>query len=75
LSGSVESAYALFEGMQIFYNFIDKHGALNGKTPSQLAIPKLKFETPNRWLELIGMSKTTAQNEVLYNIKSAQNED
>lgn len=57
LHGSVESAYALFKGMQIFYNFIDKHGALNGKTPSELAIPELKFKSPNRWLELIEMAK------------------
>lgn len=57
LHGSVESAYALFKGMQIFYNFVDKHGALNGKTPSELAIPELKFKSPNRWLELIEISK------------------
>jgi len=57
LHGSVESAYALFKGMQIFYNFIDKHGALNGKTPSELAIPELKFKSPNRWLELIEMAR------------------
>lgn len=56
LHGSVESAYSLFKGIQIFYNFIDKHGSLNGKTPSELAIPELKFETPNRWLELIERS-------------------
>ncbi len=56
LHGSVESAYALFKGMQIFYNFVDKHGALNGKTPSELAIPELKFKSPNRWLELIEMA-------------------
>jgi len=54
--GSLESAYAIMKGLEIFYNFIDKHGALNGKTPSELAIPKLKFETPNRWMELIEMS-------------------
>lgn len=57
LHGSVESAYALFKGMQIFYNFVDKHGALNGKTPSELAIPELKFKSPNRWLELIEMTR------------------
>jgi len=56
LHGSVESANTLFKGMQIFYNFIDKHSALNGKSPSELAIPQLKFETPNRWLELINLA-------------------
>ena len=65
LHGSVESAYALFKGMQIFYNFVNKHGCLNGKSPSELAIPELKFKSPNRWLELIEMSKITAQNECL----------
>lgn len=56
MHGSVESAYALMKGLEIFYNFVNKHGALKGKTPSELAIPSLKFETPNRWLELIKLS-------------------
>jgi len=58
LHGSVESAYALFKGIQIFYNFVDKHGSLNGKSPSELAIPELKFKTANRWLELIELSQS-----------------
>jgi len=57
MHGSVESAYALMKGLEIFYNFVNKHGALKGKTPSELAIPSLKFETPNRWLELIQLSQ------------------
>ena len=56
LHGSVESAYALMKGIEIFYNFIKKREALKGKTPSELAIPSLQFETPNRWLELIKMA-------------------
>lgn len=56
LHGSVESGYALFKGIQIFYNFVNKHGCLNGKSPSELAIPSLKFETPNRWMELINLA-------------------
>ena len=44
MHGSVESAYALMKGLEIFYNFVNKHGALKGKTPSELAIPSLKFE-------------------------------
>ena len=60
LHGSVESANALFKGMQIFYNFVDKHGALNGKTPSELAIPSLQFQTANRWLELIEIANQKA---------------
>ena len=51
--GSVESAYSLMKGIEIFYNFVKPHEALKGKTPSELAIPSLQFETPNRWLELI----------------------
>ena len=54
--GSVESAYSLMKGIEIFYNFIKKHEALKGKTPSELAIPSLQFQTPNRWLELIKLS-------------------
>jgi transposase-like protein len=56
LHGSVESAYALMKGIEIYYNFIKKHEALKGKTPSELAIPSLQFETPNRWLELINLA-------------------
>ena len=54
--GSVESAYAIMKGLEIYYNFIRKHEALKGKTPSEIALPNLKFETPNRWLELINLS-------------------
>lgn len=54
--GSVESAYTIMEGIEIYYNFIRKHEALKGKTPSELAIPSLQFETSNRWLELIKLA-------------------
>ncbi len=54
--GSVSSAHSLMKGFEIFYNFIRKHEALKGKTPSDMAIPELKFESPNRWLELIQFS-------------------
>jgi len=57
LHGSVESAYAIMKVIEIFYNFVNKHGALKGKSPSELAIPSLQFETPNRWLELIKLSQ------------------
>ncbi|VVB73997.1 DDE domain protein [uncultured archaeon] len=56
LHGSVESAYAIMKGMEIYYNFIRKHEALKYKTPSELAIPSLEFKTANRWLELIERS-------------------
>ena len=56
LHGSVESAYALMKGIEIYYNFIKKHEALKGKTPSELAIPSLQFQDSNRWLELINLS-------------------
>ena len=55
--GSIESAYALMKGIEIYYNFIKKHEALKGRTPSELAIPDLQFQTPNKWLELIKLSK------------------
>lgn len=53
--GSVDSAYSLMKGMEIYYNFVKKHEALKGKTPSDLATD-LRFENENRWLELIKMS-------------------
>ena len=56
MHGSVESAYAIMKSLEIFYNFVNKHGALNGKSPSELAIPSLQFQTPNRWLELINLA-------------------
>ena len=54
--GSVERAYALMKGIEIHYNFVRKHEALKGKTPSDLAIPDLELKSPNRWLELIELS-------------------
>lgn len=57
MHGSVESAYALMKSLEIFYNFVNKHGALKGKTPSELAIPSLQFKTANRWLEMIKLSQ------------------
>ena len=57
LHGSVESAYAIMKGMEIYYNFIRKHEALRGKTPSDLAVPSIQFKTVNRWLELIENSQ------------------
>jgi transposase-like protein len=56
MHGSVESAYAVMKCLEVYYNFIRKHESLNGKTPSELAIPSLQFQTPNRWLELIKLS-------------------
>lgn len=56
LHGSVESANALLKGYEIYYNFVRKHEALQGRTPSELAIPELQFQSQNRWLELINLS-------------------
>ena len=53
--GSVESANAILKGYEIYYNFVTKHQTIK-KCPYELAIPELKFETPNRWLELIRLS-------------------
>jgi len=54
--GSLESAYALMKGLEIYYNFIKKHEALKGKTPSDVAILDLEFKSNNKWLELIKLS-------------------
>jgi len=53
--GSVESAKAIMKGYEVFYNFIRKHQALN-KCPYELATD-LKLKNPNKWIELIEMSK------------------
>ena len=55
--GSLESARAIMKGMEIYYNFVRKHQGIEGKTPSEEAIPELCLST-NKWLSLIKMSKT-----------------
>lgn len=66
LHGSIGSAYAIMKSIEIFYNFVNKHGALNGKSPSELAIPSLQFQTANRWLELIYKANEGFKNEEAY---------
>jgi len=56
LHGSIESAYAIMKGIELYYNFIRKHESLKGKTPSELAT-NIKLKNPNKWLELINLSK------------------
>jgi hypothetical protein len=58
LHGSVSSAHSLMKGIEIHYNFVKKHEALKGKTPSDVAT-NLQFKTPNRWMELIKLSQKT----------------
>jgi len=53
--GSVESANAIMKGYEIFYNFIRKHQSIK-KCPYELAIPELKLNSENKWMELIKMS-------------------
>ncbi|MEM3112969.1 MAG: DDE-type integrase/transposase/recombinase [Candidatus Pacearchaeota archaeon] len=55
--GSLESAKAIMKGMEIYYNFVRKHQGIDGKTPSEEAIPELSLST-NKLLSLIKMSKT-----------------
>jgi|SRR3989344_3367987 len=54
--GSIDTANLIMKGFCIHYNFITKHQGINC-TPSELAIPSLKFSLSNRWLELITNSK------------------
>jgi len=53
--GSVESANAIMKGLEIYYNFITKHQTLK-RCPYELAIPELKLNSENKWLELIKMA-------------------
>ncbi len=54
--GSLESAKAIMKGMEIYYNFVRKHQGIEGKTPSEEAIPELILST-NKWLSLIKLAK------------------
>ena len=54
-AGSTKSAYAVMKGLEIYYNFIRSHSAINC-CPYELAIPNLKLGI-NKWLDLIQLSK------------------
>jgi transposase-like protein len=51
--GCLTSAQTILKGFEIYYNFIRKNMALNGLTPSQLAIPNLQLQNKNKWIEII----------------------
>ena len=53
--GSTNSANAVMRGLEIYYNFIRKHQAINC-CPYELAVPELKLGL-NKWLDLINLSK------------------
>lgn len=52
--GSISSANAIMKGFEIYYNFINKHQAIN-KCPYELATD-LKLNNPNKWIELIQLA-------------------
>lgn len=51
---NINSANAIMKGFEVYYNFIMKHQAIN-KCPYELAIPDLKLNENNKWLELINL--------------------
>jgi len=53
--GSVESADTILKGYVVYYNFVRKHQGINC-SPYELAIPTLKLNGENKWLELIKLS-------------------
>jgi transposase-like protein len=53
--GSISSANAIMKGFEIYYNFINKHQAINC-CPYELAT-ELKLTQNNKWLELIQLAK------------------
>ena len=53
--GKIDSAKAIMKGIEIYYNFITKHQAIN-KCPYELATD-IKLSNPNKWLDLIKLSK------------------
>ena len=52
---NLNSANSIMKGFEIYYNFIMKHQAINC-CPYELATD-LKLINPNKWVELIGLSK------------------
>jgi transposase-like protein len=52
---NLDSANAVMKGFEVYYNFIMKHQAINC-CPYELATD-LKLENPNKWIELIELSK------------------
>lgn len=54
--GSIESAYTIMKGYEIFYNFIKKHQSIDC-CPYELAVPELKEKLGvNKWIDLIKLS-------------------
>jgi len=51
--GCITSAQTLMKGFEIYYNWIRNNLALEGQTPSQIAVPNVQIENKNGWLELI----------------------
>ena len=51
--GCITSAQTLMKGYEIYYNWIRNNLALEGQTPSQIAVPNVQIENKNGWLELI----------------------
>lgn len=52
---NLESANSIMKGFEVYYNFVMKHQAIN-KCLYEMATD-LKLTNPNKWVELIGMSK------------------
>jgi transposase-like protein len=52
--GSTSSANAVMKGLEVYYNFIRKHQAINC-CPYELACPELKLGN-NKWLDLIHLT-------------------
>ena len=51
--GCITSAQTLMKGFEIYYNWVRNHQSLEGKTPSEIAVPNVKIGNRNGWLELI----------------------
>jgi len=51
--GCITSAQTLMKGFEIYYNWIRNNLALEGQTPSQIAVPNVELQNKNGWLELI----------------------
>ena len=52
----------IIDGMKVYYNFTKKHGALNGKTPSEEAL--IKVDGKNRWKTIIENASLYKENSI-----------
>ncbi len=59
----------MIDGLKAYYNFIKKHGSLNGKTPAEQSL--IEVDGRNKWITLIQNAFT---RKILYDFSFRQNQ-